>query len=70
METTLNDIELKNNQSNFLINIGAVFSMFAVLGISVVTNDTIKNFVYSYGSLIGVAILLKASIVLFINNKK
>jgi hypothetical protein len=44
--------------------------MFAVLGISVVTNDTIKNFVYSYGSLIGVAILLKASIVLFINNKK
>jgi multisubunit Na+/H+ antiporter MnhG subunit len=70
METTLNDIELKNNQSNFLINIGAVFSMFAALGISVVTNDIIKNFVYSYGSLIGVAILLIASIVLFINNKK
>lgn len=63
------DKAIDNKQSNFLINTGVVFSIFTGLGISIITNDTTKNFIYNYGGLIGVSILLIAIVVFFINNK-
>jgi deoxycytidine triphosphate deaminase len=64
------DDALDDKRSHFLINTGVVFSFFVGVGVTVMTNDSIKNIVYDYGSLIGVAIIVAAGIVLFVNNKK
>ena len=64
------DRAINNKQSNFLINIGVVFSIFIGIGISIVTNDITKSFLYNYGSLIGISILLMAIVVFVVNNKK
>lgn len=63
------DKAINHKQSNFLINTGVVFSVFTGLGISVLTNDITKNFLYNYGSFIGVSMLLLAIIVFVVNNK-